>query len=297
MQSFCAVKPVSRQASCSVGAAARRTRIIACMTALLLLGVLVLAVAVPANTIEQPTSRNELLNRAVPQPDDAYDGQQLTINGDTVLGNAGLIGLQNLRRKVPVAKLEEGSPLLNESPQASSVYDDGDIGPAGSQQGEKPGHWGGVGSENYGTPLWDNTVCAYVSCLCLRMCVLCVLRVFIISFCCSSSTFSCITHLHRGGMRIITRGMAHPWTQSPWNHGIGAKARAPMTNTLATWLMATPCSGTFPTVRLIALPHRPPDMQALPHSPPDGWEPPINYHDSAYMSRDGIPPSMAPGGN
>jgi hypothetical protein len=176
MQSFCAVKPVTQQASYSVWAAARRTRIIACITALLLLGVLVLAVAVPGN-------RTSLLNRAVPQPDDAYDGQQVMINGDTVLGNAGLIGLQNLR-KDPVAKLEEGSPLLNDSPQASSIYDDGDIGPAGSQQGEKPGHWGRVGSENYGTPLWDNTVCGYVNCLCLRMCVLCVLCVFIISFCC-----------------------------------------------------------------------------------------------------------------
>jgi hypothetical protein len=292
MQSFCAVKPVSQQASRSVGAAARWTRIIACMTALFLLGVLVLAVAAPGN-------RTSLLNRAVPQPDDAYDGQQLMINGDTVLGNAGLIGLQNLR-KVPVAKLEEGSPLLNDSPQASSVYDDGDIGPAGSQQGEKPGHWGGVGSENYGTPLWDNTVCGYVNCLCVFVFAY-VCSVSFVCFyyflCCSSSTFSCITHLHRGGMHIITRGMAHPWTQSPWNHGTGAKARGPMTNTLATWLMATPCSGTFPTVRLIALPHRPPDMQALLHSPPDGWEPPINYHDSAYMSRDGIPPSMAPGGN
>ena len=173
MQNFCAVKPITLQERCSVGAAARKTRIIACMTALLLLGVLVLAVAVPANTIEQRTSRNELLNRAVPQPDDAYDGQQLTINGDTVLGNAGLIGLQNLRRKVPVAKLEEGSPLLTGSPQASSV-DDGEIGPAGSQQGEKPGHWGGAGSENYGTPLWDNTVCGYVAFVCVSVCFVCV---------------------------------------------------------------------------------------------------------------------------
>lgn len=32
-----------------------------------------------------------------------------------------------------------------------------EVGPSGSEQGEQPGHWGGVGSENYGTPLWDNT--------------------------------------------------------------------------------------------------------------------------------------------
>ena len=58
----------------------------------------------------------------------------------------------------PAAKMQlrdsGDSPLLETSPQASHL---GGYGPSGSQQGEQPGHWGGEGSENYGTPLWDNT--------------------------------------------------------------------------------------------------------------------------------------------
>ncbi|MGB1602861.1 MAG: hypothetical protein ACPIOQ_59570, partial [Promethearchaeia archaeon] len=41
----------------------------------------------------------------------------------------------------PRDQLEASTPLMGDSPQASFL--------GNSQQGESPGHWGGVGSENY----------------------------------------------------------------------------------------------------------------------------------------------------
>ena len=80
------------------------------------------------------------------------------INGRTIMGDAGLessrLGVRAARR---ISRLDDSSsPLLEASPQAAHLGKER-AGPSGSQQGEMPGHWSGVGSENYGTPLWDNT--------------------------------------------------------------------------------------------------------------------------------------------
>jgi hypothetical protein len=48
-------------------------------------------------------------------------------------------------------------PMMERTTGMQTNPYEGGYGPSGSQQGEQPGHWGGEGSENYGTPLWDNT--------------------------------------------------------------------------------------------------------------------------------------------
>ena len=121
----------------------------------------------------------------------------------------------------PRDQLEASTPLMGDSPQASFL--------GNSQQGESPGHWGGVGSENYGTPQWDNT--------------------------------GWNAHYHpRDGASMDSESM-EPWY---WRKG-------PRVNDEYTGHMA--------------------DGDPL-FSPPDGWEPPINYHDSAYLPE--AAPSPAP---
>ena len=129
------------------------------------------------------------------------------------------------------------TPLVNRlDGLQTDPYSGGGGGPglSSSQQGEKPGHWGGVGSENYGTPLWDNTVCALnvsvtvALCLCLRLHL-------------SPCLCLCLSLTHknnRAGTLTTTRETARRWTRSQWSLGIGAKDQEQMTNTLVTWQMA-----------------------------------------------------------
>jgi len=137
---------------------------------------------------------------------------------------------------LPEAASEGSStPLMNRMDGLqTNPYNGGSGGLSNSQQGEKPGHWGGEGSENYGTPQWDNT------------------------------GFN--AHYHpRDGASMDSESM------EPWYWRKGSRVNDEYTGHMA-------------------------DGDPL-FSPPDGWEPPINYHDSAYTGRDGIPTSMAPGGN
>ena len=153
------------------------------------------------------------------------------------MGDAGLeSSALRVRAARRMSRLDDdSSPLLQTSPQAAhlaKVVGPSGWLPSGSQQGEQPGHWGGAGSENYGTPDWDNT--------------------------------GWNAHYHpRDGASMDSESM-EPWY---WRKG-------PRVNDEYTGHMA--------------------DGDPL-FSPPDGWEPPINYHDSAYLPRDdAIPPSMAP---
>jgi hypothetical protein len=157
------------------------------------------------------------------------DVLSLLIDGRTVLGDAGLEGNHDSARAKGrvhrVSGLDDSSPLLQTSPQAAHLQgaEDEDVGPSGSQQGEQLGHWGGAGSENYGTPQWDNT--------------------------------GWNAHYHpRDGASMDSESM-EPWY---WRKG-------PRVNDEYTGHMA--------------------DGDPL-FSPPDGWEPPINYHDSAYLPHD-----------
>ena len=134
--------------------AAQRVRCIAACGAALLLGCAVL-VTVRDGATQHITWSVELLEG------------NFAVDGTSVLDSAGLEGGPVVRSRS--AKLEEEgyTPLLDKSPQANflrtpipekEMYaDTSGHGPSGSQQGEQPGHWGGEGSENYGTPLWDNT--------------------------------------------------------------------------------------------------------------------------------------------
>ena len=108
----------------------------------------------------------------------ALSAGSIVVNGESVLEGAGLSLSVSATRaftftRFPQLGYSGDTPLLDKSPQASHLAGDlcrgsqkypgvmpphaEEVGPSGSQQGEQPGHWGGVGSENYGTPLWDNT--------------------------------------------------------------------------------------------------------------------------------------------
>ncbi len=140
---FGAVAPQATQrAPNAAHASGRRQRVLVCGAA-----ALVLAGCVCLHVVQSPGAR--VLGEA---------GLNVVVNGESVLATAGLQGAAGTDAPFPVAKMQLGdrgdSPLLETSPQASHL---GGYGTSGSQQGEQPGHWGGVGSENYGTPLWDNT--------------------------------------------------------------------------------------------------------------------------------------------
>jgi hypothetical protein len=155
------VAPAAKRLSASTSAARdQKQRFLACGAAVLVLGCLIHVIGGHGD-------------RGV-----ALSAGSIVVNGESVLEGAGLSLSGAASRagsitRFPIDKLHYigDTPLLDKSPQASHLAGDlfrgsqkypgvmtpEEVGPSGSQQGEQPGHWGGVGSENYGTPLWDNT--------------------------------------------------------------------------------------------------------------------------------------------
>jgi hypothetical protein len=157
-----AVAPAAkRQCASTIAARDQKQRFLACGAAVLVLGCLIHVIGHGDRVV-------------------ALSAGSIVVNGESVLEGAGLSLSGAASRagsitRFPIDKLHYigDTPLLDKSPQASHLAGDlfrgsqkypgvmpphaEEVGPSGSQQGEQPGHWGGVGSENYGTPLWDNT--------------------------------------------------------------------------------------------------------------------------------------------